>query len=144
MEQLDETSLYPTIPRYRVKAILDKYRDTLSDDEFDLLTGLYECRGRFEDLSKETGREVRDLYQEYQTFLAKSKRIRSDGRTWRTSLSTKSLKIILEKYDFTEEERRLLEARVRSRNQMIAATALGLSYHEYASAFLKVRDQHGF
>lgn len=145
MEHFDETQSYPTIARYRIKGMLDRHRDILSDDEFDLLLGLYECHGSFENFSRETGRDVREIYQEYQTFREKiGVRTRKDGRRWRTRISIPRLKVLLESYDFTGDEREILNARIQSRNQMIAAIALGMTYAEYVDAFQAVRDRYGF
>lgn len=145
MEHLDKTQPYPAIARYLIKEMLDKYRDELSDKEFDLLLGLHECHGNFENLSKETGRDIHEIHQEYETFRERVvARTRKDGQRWRTRISTPKLRKILEAYDFTENERKILDARIQSRNQMIAAIALGLTYTDYVNAFQAIRDRYGF
>lgn len=144
MEKLNEVSSFPKIAVSDIKDMLDKYRETLSDEEFELLVGLHECHGSFERLSQETGSDASDLYRQFQDFwLPKVTRIRKDGKKWRTRLSPRKIMIILEDYDLTESEKKILEARIQSQNNMLAAIALGMTYGDYHREFQAIRDRYG-
>lgn len=135
--------------------LIEKGRDSLSDEQMNVLFTLYEedhLQAASEVLATnetELGEMVDDIVRLVEPPALKrppkSERLRGDGKPYRKRLAnTALLKIISEHDDLTEDEVRILQAAADSFNQVIAADSLGMSYKEFIQAYMAIRNTHEF
>jgi hypothetical protein len=126
--------------------LIEAKRDVLSDDDMELLLTLHE-----QSTKKRAANELGISIDELEERLAILFPPKTDERRTKTGeayakrlTNTAITAILLEHEDLNEDERRILAALVGSRNQIIAALSLDMSYEDFMSQYKAVRRKHGF
>lgn len=125
--------------------LIEAKRDTLSDDDMELLFTLHEQPTK-ERAAGELGISLEELEERLAVlFPPKKERRTKTGEEYAKRLTNAALHaILLEHEDLNDEERTLLSALMTSRNQMIAASALDMKYPDFMSKYKAIRRKHGF
>ncbi len=151
-EQSNSATIY-TMERKKGHAQKDRYvqlieakRDVLSDDDMELLFTVHE-----QPTKARAAKELNITIEELEARLAvlfppkKDERRTKTGESYAKRMTNTALKaILLEHDDLDDDERKLLATLMESRNQVIAATALGMTYSDFMSNYKAIRRKHGF
>lgn len=169
MERPSETESGYKVSPDSIKAAIEKHRNTLDEADFEFLLGLYEVDGDFMAYAKEINCSGRDVHQKFALILASQENTpgkvsekkgpviaRKDGRSLRKRLTPRELRVILDEYNFTLREKLILEARIQSTNQTMAAFVLEqmllqellieekVTYSQYVTEYMAIREKYDF
>jgi len=130
--------------------MIEKGRDILRDDHMAVLYALYDESTKGE-AAAHLGISVAMLEKKVQDIVTlmtappKTERLTKYGKPYLRHLGRRAYTSILAEYsDMEDEERQIIEAAARSKNQVIAAQSLGMSLNVYTKRYRQIRKQHGF
>ncbi len=131
----------------RYVQLIETKRDVLSDDDMELLFTMHEQSSKVR-AARELGISIEELEQRLTVLFPPRQAVErrtKTGEMYAKRLTNTAIKaILLEHEDLNDDERRLLATLMESRNQVIAATALGMTYSDFMSTYKAIRQKHGF
>jgi len=127
--------------------LIEAKRDVLSDDDMELLLTMHEQPSKVR-AARELGISIEELEQRLAVLFPPKQVVERRTRTgeaYAKRLTNTAIKaILLEHEDLDENERMLLATLMESRNQVIAAAALGMTYTDFMGNYRAIRRKHGF
>lgn len=154
LAELPNSATIYTMERHEGHSKKDRYvqlieakRDVLSDDDMELLFTLHEQPTKAL-AAKELGITTEGLEARLAVLFPPKQvveRRTKTGEAYAKRLTSTAIKaILLEHEGLDENERMLLATLMESRNQVIAATALGMTYSDFMGNYKAIRRKHGF
>jgi hypothetical protein len=134
------------IKKDKYAQLIEAKRDVLSDDDMELLFTMHEQPSKVR-AARELGISIEELEQRLAVLFPPkqvAERRTKTGETYAKRLTDTALRaILLEHEDLNDDERKLLSALLGSRNQVIAASSLGMNYSDFMSEYKAIRKKHG-
>ncbi|HRJ06730.1 MAG TPA: hypothetical protein PK096_01780 [Candidatus Saccharibacteria bacterium] len=131
--------------------LIEVGRDILNDDQMELLFALYEEDDAWR-AAEMLGMSLPQLEKKWLDVIGRttpqpngSERITKKGKPYLKRLGHSALtKILLERSDMVEEDRKIVIALATSTNQGTAARSLGMTYNDFVKRFIEIRREYDF
>lgn len=131
----------------RYEELVIAHRDTLTDDEMEMLLVLDEQPIKAL-AAQALGISPEELETRFSDFMAKHsrpERTTNQGKPFRKRLTQSAIIGILADHpDLNEQEREILQSLLGANNQVVAALSLDMTYSAFIKRYMEIRHIHGF